>query len=964
MSSPKVSQHNNSKLSMFLAFLCFTGLTFGGEMNEACEVMYHGDVLELDKSTVVVPEEIVAISSKIIVNTPTEVVETNGGTPSLFFIIDHSGSMFHKNNPQDRWGHRFKVAFALIDSIYDLFKDAEVGVAVFRENLYFDPTDETRFAKTPKQAFNGYLPLFKLDSSYQPDGMMGYEIVKKYLDYDTITEFDSSALKNNEYVDLKYRPSNHSEIKVTTNITAGFHAAQHAFKSATNAKNRHFIIFLSDGNATAPLMTPNQYIDDVKSETPTTFTVFFTDNPNPPQDLVNMTKNIMENKYSLSNDKSKLWTIDMGSEKLLDFLMENVLDVISSKIISQPEKITLAGASMTDFKGGSFTFDDHFPLMDVTTPFAFDIDYTVAKDTIIDSKPTIVESKLSLSGDFKVKVVDGSPLPDDYPNKFTMKCWERGLSFHNGDVDVKITQAKETDNDLKIKFTWKPGEADYKYTNATVELITVAGNKQDRETLKLDKKTGYFIKDFDQEILNPNENPTQGDNKIQHYADDMLIAIFKNNEKPKLVLDTIRDTLLFKLSGYIKPQEAYYYDRKFGDGSKGADGYIDSIFIRVETDIDKGINKDHLKEIMDEKLIVLPDFRDFKITKYLLKKDGFSLEVEESRKHDPVTYIRDDDEIKIKGLILKTGGWMKKNTIPIFDKVAPIIIRKEITYENKKQWTPFFIDYQVDSIQDTLIVIFSEPVRKITHIEPFYFWDTNEKKKYTAKAKDDDVVNDKQVKFKFAVTDIVMSGNDKKTIISGDSIWIHDFDRIADLCDDEDGDETSNFQKQKKNTRRVINVIQKLVPFEIQSLSSSPVSFTTKDSTSFVPVSVIELFKKNKALEDLNLEQDGGDHIGMTIQVVPEVEDILSLPHMLLEGTLSIIDPVGNYLVKKKGMLFNPDLKLKTLNYIWNGKNSAGRAVGSGTYMAITYTTRWPIGKGDGKPKTKKVETIFLGVKK
>ncbi len=964
MFNPLFFQRKNSVLSGFFVFVCITGLAFG-DLEEACEVMYHGDVADLNDSTVIVPEDVVALSSKVVVNTPTEVVEMLGGTPSIFFIIDHSGSMFMQNNNQDRWGERFKVAFALVDSIYNLFDSAEVGVAVFREYLYFDPTDESRFATTPKQSFNGYLPFFQLNSSYSPDGKMGYEIVKQYLDSDTITETNPFTGQTWEYVDLKYRPSNYDQFDQSTNITAGFHAAQHAFESAKYPKNRRFIIFLSDGEATAPFGSENQYITDVQTATPTTFTVFFTQNNTPPQDLVNMTDNIKTNGYSASNEKSDLWTINVGPENLMDFLITNVLNVITSVIVSQPVNITIAGASVSDFNGGMFTFDDHFPLLGETTPFAFEINYKIAKDSIVDLgngqwDTIVVQSDSTTDGLFNIKIVDGSSLPDSgfYPNKFTMECWERGLSFYNGNNE--IFSANETMNDLKVRFDWEPGEAEYAYTNATVELFTVAGNNQDKETLKLDQNGDHFIKGFKQEILNPNENPTPNDGVIQHYADDNLIAVFRNNETPKLPLDTICDTLPFRLGGFIRPRRAYYYDRKFEDGSTGADGYIDSIFIRVETDIDNGLTEAHLKEIMDKKLLTLPEFRDFTIKGYALRSDGFELEVEESKNHEPVTYIRNDDSIVVSELILKVGGWLQAATIPIYDKVAPIIVRKVISYGGENKWTPLLIDFQTDT-RDTLIVLFSEPVREVTHDIPFHFLDYQNNKQYTATVNDEKYKNDNQITF--SVTKI---NDGVEKISTGDSIWIYETDRVGDISLDENGDTTSNFQKQSKNRRRVINTVQKLVPFDLTPISISPLDITDiNNEEAIVPDEIIILFDEND-LNNLHLQQNkDGKYIGMIIQIIPDVDDIKSLPYLELEGTLSIFDALGNQVIRNKPMKFNQ--KNKTLNYIWNGRNNNDRSVGMGAYLAMSYITKWPLGKSENsrgnQPSEKTIKRFFLGIK-
>ena len=267
--------------------------------------------------------------------------QRNESVVSILFLIDHSGSMSigsGGNGGMDQWGERFKVPYALVDSISNIFDSAEVAVVVFRRYLYYDPVDNSRFAQCPQQDTGAYLPFFRLDSSYAPDGKFGHEIVKEFLDYDTVT----SGL--NTYVDLKYMPTNLAQNLASTNITAGFHAAKYAFKSARFPKNCQFIIFFSDGVANYPggegSPEANQYLEDVKADIPTTFTVFFIDGPDPPQDLVDMTGNIKANGYSIVNDSSALWTIDLGQQTLMDFILDNIITIIVDekipKIIPYP----------------------------------------------------------------------------------------------------------------------------------------------------------------------------------------------------------------------------------------------------------------------------------------------------------------------------------------------------------------------------------------------------------------------------------------------------------------------------------------------------------------------------------------------------------------------------------------------------------------------------------------------------
>ncbi len=257
--------------------------------------------------------------------TQETVPQKTGGAPSIFFLIDHSGSMFNNTGgvpATDQWRYRFIVTRNFIDSVKVLCPDAEIGIAVFRQFLYFDPVDDDRFVKCPEQDSGAYLPLFKLDSTYVPDGKMGYQILQDYLETDTVNTGISP------YVDLTYVPTNTATNSVSTNINAAFNAARHAMLSSSYPKDNQYIIFFSDGLATWPNDgTQDNYVQG--TGVPTTFTVFFTPDLNPPVQLVEMTNNIKNNGYSVTNPASNLWAFHNTSyDSLMNLLIKNVLGTI------------------------------------------------------------------------------------------------------------------------------------------------------------------------------------------------------------------------------------------------------------------------------------------------------------------------------------------------------------------------------------------------------------------------------------------------------------------------------------------------------------------------------------------------------------------------------------------------------------------------------------------------------------
>ncbi len=177
----KVSKSGGTSFfKVIISLFCVTSMSFA-VLEDACEIFYHGDPSDLNDSNVVVPGESVALSSQIKVVPPDNEVVKMGSAPSIMFVIDHSGSMFN-NNPKDKWGKRFEVANAIIDTLFSLFDSAEVGVSVFRQHMYYDPVDDSRFVQAPGYDTGAYIPLLKLDSSYAPSGEWGYQILHHYLE--------------------------------------------------------------------------------------------------------------------------------------------------------------------------------------------------------------------------------------------------------------------------------------------------------------------------------------------------------------------------------------------------------------------------------------------------------------------------------------------------------------------------------------------------------------------------------------------------------------------------------------------------------------------------------------------------------------------------------------------------------------------------------------------------------------
>ena len=409
------------------------------EMREVCDLHYNGDPFELNDSTIAVPEEVVAVSAEVKVDMPTDTSIYIGGTPSILFIIDHSGSMCYDygggdpDNPQDQWGQRFAVTYDLIDTLRRRYPASEVGVVVFREHMFFDPVDDPLFVQHPQYPIGAYIPFFKLDSTYA-GGRTGAQILQGFMETDTILgDNDPHGLPlgytspGYKYLSLKYWPTNYNDNAVSTNINVGFDAAKIVFQDALYPPDRQFIIFFSDGEASESngphgIFDWDYYING--DSVPTTFTIFFTKQNTVPQDLQDMTVNIQNNGYSVTNPKSNAWDVNIGQEDLKQFIIDTIMTIISTEVIGSPITITVNGTSVSNYDtvNNQFTFDTHFPLTGVKTDFDFKIAYKIVKDSILPNGDTIpVMSDSTNEGSFSVVVDPNVTVPPDwYPNEFEL----------------------------------------------------------------------------------------------------------------------------------------------------------------------------------------------------------------------------------------------------------------------------------------------------------------------------------------------------------------------------------------------------------------------------------------------------------------------------------------------------------------------------------------------------------------
>ena len=491
---------------------------------------YKGAPEDLSGDTIVVSDTMVAMSEAVRVETFMTLGDSISDTPSVFFIIDNSGSM-STSDPTDRYGNRFTVTSAFIDTLRNNFPMVEVGVAVFGSWLYFDPDDSSYFVipsgRPPALDYGAYVPLLQLNKIYPSYGnRTGYDILKGILD---------TTLRGTgpgQYVDLNYRPTNTVLQGTYTNINAGFDAARDAFDSSFNAnrKNKQFIIFLSDGEANRPSSgdNPQRYQDG--DTVPTTFTVYFTSGgTGVPASISTMTTNIRNNGYSTSNPKSTYWGYqNTGFQQLMNLLMDSVFTVIATNSTGRPTRISVGSQSEVNWGvDSSFTFDGLFPLKGQVTPFTYVINYRLSINGRAIRDTTHVVN-------FHVRTAPGVLMDTSL---YEIKYWDRDLLFRYGGAPVALIDG--TMSSVELRFGFSPGTAGYEYTNVMADLMNTTGSVRDREILLLNRigTTDSFSVLFDRAV---SASPVSSNGILEHSApDDTIVAVFRNSESPRLPLDTL-----------------------------------------------------------------------------------------------------------------------------------------------------------------------------------------------------------------------------------------------------------------------------------------------------------------------------------------------------------------------------------------------------------------------------------------
>jgi hypothetical protein len=654
------------------------------QSGEVAQIHHKNHPSELDGEVVYAPHGTVAQSEEIMIDIPEDLISGDTNiTPSIFFVIDNSGSMWYEDfeidgetfTHMDPYAHRYTVTQDLIDSVHSRMPEAEVGVGIFGSEMYLDVNDDNLLDRANGRSNWGYIPLLKLNEEYDSDWAgfgTGREILKSYM------EIRDGVAPGFEESPLVYR----SGAETGTNITTAFDAARHAFENSTTRNDFQYIIFISDGDATIPQADQQERERFMEgNDVPTTYTIFFrSDGSDVPQSIETMTENIKNNGYSPRNHRSRYWGYENSSqEELLKFIMDNVISVIDQNIDAKVKDLIIEGGiGHSGWDGEKIVFDEMFPLTGETTPFDFQIEYTIIDTLIIDGEideiieyDTIVESNydITLQEDFEID-----------PERFELRSWWRDFGFYDDNRELDLISLIH--DNVELRFTEEARDLFYDYENVEIELRSLRGN--DRESHVLQQAGNQFTEEI---IIDHEGQVAPDDGVLQVELQDTIIAVFRN---PKLPLDTIEKRIPFDAGTLVNLREATYFDN-------AANGFIDSIF--VSFDISGDISRETGEEILS--YLTLAPERNFEIIESEWNENGVGLRVKENR-DIPRTHIIEGDTIVLAEGTLRNGGVVYASTVTAQDKVAPVIL-------NEGAWL-----YEDSRAEDTVVIEFSEPLAPVT----------------------------------------------------------------------------------------------------------------------------------------------------------------------------------------------------------------------------------------------------------
>ncbi len=566
----------------FLALFAFAVFFSTSAVEKSvCELTFADCPTDHDGETIETPLNVISLHARVKHCTPQidklRQVET---PPSVMFVIDHSGSMEEPSAGNDLREARFNVVGDLLDEIYEINPETEVGVVSFANRLSFDQRDYEWFARmnsVGNNHYDSYLPLRPLN---HPTWDLG--TIKEILRTDQTQHIGTSDAHPYYAPRLIYgtrRPMTRTpasdkwpitSIRYGTDITLGFMAALEAFGNSHAPPDRRFIIFLSDGEAThvdkeRESMIGLYYDSLFTQRVPTTFTVWFGDEPDP--SLVEMTRLVQNNGYSESNRMSNLWSIKTPHNQLLQLLSSIVMEQIFPAK-STPNTAEVKGVQAAFMTDSTFNFTKPLPLNVTSDTLDMTFRYSIVDTSLMipDTADTMIYSSVF------VERRDNAQIPEWADTV----CYTRILELHNNGVEVSEITPDMADLEVYFRTVSYDHDFDTSYLTAgDVTVSSVAGG--DSFVKGLIPNGDHYIRPFQHEVSAQN-NYT--DLTIQHQALDSIKIVWRNTYHP---LDTIELTVPLMHRSVDRPYTNKPNTRKFDEAA--LDDVVDTVFVASVTGI-------------------------------------------------------------------------------------------------------------------------------------------------------------------------------------------------------------------------------------------------------------------------------------------------------------------------------------------------------------------------------------------
>lgn len=723
--------------------------------------------LELSNKTIHVPGNVVALSEELNVSIPDGLFENEySSAPSIFFILDNSGSMFWEGYEMDRDANRFKVTRAFIDSIYARAPEANIGLSVFSgENEFLWWEDPILDRVEPNGMFS-YVPLLTLNDNYfseRTDSSKGVDILKAYLETrDTSIILENGS--NYEWTSLDYQ----TQVPGGTNITTGFDAALRAFENAPGNKESHFIIFISDGDATRPKDNEDERIRFIEGENvPTTFTIFFSEDNTVPESIEKMTENITQNGYSQNNSSSAFWPFtNSGEDELMEFLMTEVLPEIELKQSKSVTEVYINELLGSEWNTNYFGFDNKIPLDDISSSFTISTAFSLIDTAMWFGEQLVQSLDTTVQNTFYV-LIDSTLENDDDLN---IEWWERSISLVEAGDEIKnLSSLHER---VEFKFSEEKIDIYYGYDSINVEFRGKESGDLLNYTLAKDDNDLFHDLEF-----TTAEFADKYDDVLQLNREDTVIVTFRN---PNLPLDTMEVQIPYRQENIILLDDAAYFD-------VNADGLVDSITLSFTSQDE--ISFDEKKEIVENYTTFKN--RTIEIREILDHDDGVSLLVYE---YDNLNTSTEDDYVFLEEKTLSNGSSTAEIEISVEDKMAPVILENGAVLK--------------DSLNGLghLTVEFSEEVDILNDNEnPFVFSQGQEE--YLAELE--------VLEIDGSIVTFHVTHSEREAGADNDSIKI---DALVGTVDDMYG----NIQENTNNVSREVDVQRVLPPLDLEANAVTP----------------------------------------------------------------------------------------------------------------------------------------------